>query len=158
MYSSVNSQNRCNRLSAYVFNSGAGLGSGADWQPNCNLLQANQWLHVVGEYQTQTTPSGCNSAYPGSIDIWVNGVRWSFASHQPTGCMSQYSVKPQAGASPLNIGSMALDSWFPGSIGKVAIYDHLLTQTQINAHFTAMTGASPSGSCASTCTTAVPTP
>src|SRR5258708_154581 len=60
MYSSNTPQGRCNRLSAYVFNPGAGLGSGADWQPVCNLLQPVQWLHVVVEYQTLTQPTGCN--------------------------------------------------------------------------------------------------
>jgi hypothetical protein len=158
MYSTTNPEGRCNRLSAYVFNPSAGLGSAADWQPQCGLLQAGQWLHVVGEYQTLTTPPGCNAAFPGSIDIWVNGVKWSFASHSPTGCMSQYSITPQTKSSSLNIGTMALDSWFPGTIGKVAIYNKLLSQAQINSHFTAMTGAAPSGSCANTCTIPVPTP
>jgi hypothetical protein len=72
--------------------------------------------------------------------------------------MSQYNVTPQAGSSPLEVGTMAMDTWFPGAVGKVAIYNYLLSQSQINAHFAAMTGAQPSGSCASTCTTAVPTP
>jgi hypothetical protein len=72
--------------------------------------------------------------------------------------MSQYHITPSAGNSPLNIGTMALDSWFPGSVGKVAIYNKLLTQAQVNAHFTAMTGSQPFGSCANTCTIPVPTP
>jgi hypothetical protein len=157
MYASVNPDNRCNRLSAYVFNSSAGYGSGAYWQPQCNLLQAGQWLHVVGEYQTITTPTSCDSSFPGTIDIWVNGVYWGASYHYPTGCMSQYSVSPTAGSSPLNIGTNALDSWFPGAIGKVAIYSHLLSQAQISAHFQAMSGAAPSGACNPTCTTPVPT-
>ncbi len=158
MYNSVNSEGRCNRLSAYVFNPGAGLGSGADWQPGCNLLGAGQWLYVVGEYQTQTTPSGCSSANPGTINIWVNGVEWNFSYHDPTGCMSQYGITPKAGSSPLDIGTMAMDTFFPGAVGKVALYNYLLGQPQINAHYDAMTGAMPSGSCANTCTIPVPTP
>ena len=89
--------------------------------------------------------------YPGSIDIWVNGVKWDHASHGDTGCMSQYQVVPQAGTSPLDIGTMARDSWFAGAIGKVALYDTLLTDAQIAAHFEAMTGRAPSGSCGETC-------
>ncbi len=157
MYSSVNAEGRPNRLSAYVFNSSAGLGSAADWQPNANLLQVGQWLHIVGEYQTLSTPSGCSSAYPGSINIWVNGVKWSMANHMPTGCMSQYSIIPKASNSPLNIGTMAMDTWFAGAIGKVAVYNYLLTDTQIQNHFHAMTGGAPTGSCSNTCTIAVPT-
>jgi hypothetical protein len=61
----------------------------------------------------------------GTFGIWVNGVEWNHASHGQTGCMSQYNVVPTAGSSPLNIGTMAMDGWFPGPIGKVAIYDHL---------------------------------
>lgn len=152
MYNLSNPENRPSRLSAYVFNPSAGLGSGADWQPAPGVIQAGEWVHVVAEYQTVTTPSGCNSAYPGSIDIWVNGVKWSMKDHFPTGCMSQFSVTPKAGNSPLNIGTMALDTWFKGAVGKVAVYNYLLSQDQITSHFKAMTGASPSGSCGNTCT------
>jgi Concanavalin A-like lectin/glucanases superfamily len=156
IYNATNPQNRYDRMSAYVFNNTAGLGSGADWQPNQNELQAGQWLYVVGEYQTLTTGSGCSG--PGTINIWVNGVKWDAAAHHPTGCLSQYGVTPAAGSSPLNIGTMARDSWFKGAIGKVAIYTYLLSPAQIAAHFQAMTGAQPSGSCASTCTITNPVP
>jgi hypothetical protein len=152
MYSTITSQGRPSRLSAYVFNPSAGLGSAADWQPSSiNTIQAGQWVHVVAEYQVTTTPSGCSSVYPGSINIWVNGVKQNAAAHFPTGCMSQYSVTPKSGSSPLNIGTMALDTWFKGAVGKVAIYNRLLTQTEINDHYTAMTGKQVTGSCSSTC-------
>ncbi len=153
MYSTTNSESRCNRMSAYVFNSGAGLGSAADWQPSCGLIEAGTWYHVVGEYTTLGQPLDCNNAstYPGSIDIWVNGVQWNHASHGQTGCMSQYSVVPQALSSPLNIGTMAMDGWFPGAIGKVVVYDYLLSAAQITAHYRAMTSKQPIGTCASTC-------
>jgi hypothetical protein len=153
MYSTTNSQSRCNRISAYVFNPSAGLGSAADWQPVCGLLQAGHWYHVVGEYTLHAQPADCTSvaSYPGSINIWVNGVEWDHSSHGQTGCMSQYMVVPQANASPLNIGTMALDTWFAGAIGKVAVYDRLLSPAEIANHYLLMTGASASGSCADTC-------
>lgn len=156
IYSTANSQSRCNRLSAYVFNLRAGLGSSADWQPHCHLLHADQWLYVVGEYQTKSQPPGCHGPQVGGINIWVNGVEWNQSDHLQTGCMSQYGITPKASTSPLNIGTMARDYWFPGAIGKVAIYNYLLSQAEISAHFTAMTGTAPSGSCASTC--AIPAP
>ena len=154
MYDAVNPQGRCDRLSAYAFNPTANLGSGADWQPTCGLFSAGDWLYVVGEYTTLSQPADCpvDARYPGSLNIWVNGVPWSQSSHSPTGCMSQYSVVPVANESPVNVGSMALDSWFAGAIGKVAIYDVLLSQAQIDRHYVAMTGAMPSGSCGNTCT------
>jgi hypothetical protein len=153
MYDTNNSQNRPNRLSAYVFNPGAGLGSAADWQPIAGLVQAGHWYHVVGEYTIKAQPTDCPNApmYPGSIDVWVNGVLWDQAQHNPTGCMSQYSVTPTANKSPLNIGTMARDTWFPGAVGKVAVYGKLLSQAQITSHYVKMTGAQPTGSCANTC-------
>ncbi len=65
--------------------------------------------------------------------------------------MSQYNVIPTANNSPLNIGTMAQDTWFPGAIGKVAVYYKLLTQAQITAHYKAMTTKTPTGSCGNTC-------
>jgi hypothetical protein len=147
------SPNRPNRISAYVFNPSAGLGSAADWQPIAGLIQANRWYHVVGEYTTLSQPADCSNAasYPGSINVWVNGVAWNHSSHGQTGCMSQYSVVPRANNSAVNIATMAGDSWFAGAIGKVAIYNYLLTQAQITSHYQKMTGQQPTGSCANTC-------
>lgn len=152
MYNQVNSQNRESRLSAYAFNTTAGLGSGADWQPATATVVAGRWLHVVGVYQVATTPAECSSAYPGTIEIWVNAVKWNTSYHRPTGCMSQYSITPTARTSPVNIGTMSFDSYFQGAIGKVAIYSTALTQQQITAHYTAMTGLNPAGACLNVCT------
>jgi len=154
MYSTTTPQGRCNRMSAYVFNPTAGEGSGADWQPVCGLIQAGEWLHIVGEYTTLSQPSNCTNTgtYPGSINIWVNGVLWDQAAHAPTGCMSQFQVIPRGNNSPLNIGTMALDTWFDGAIAKVAIYNYLLSQTQITNHYQTMSGKQPTGSCGATCT------
>ncbi len=153
MYATTNPEDRCNRFSAYVFNATAGLGSGAYWQASCGSVQEGQWYHVVGEYTIKAQPEDCPNAqsYPGSIEIWVNGVKWSHASHGETGCLSQYQVVPTANGSPVNVATVAKDNWFPGAIGKVAIYDSLLSQAQVSAHFTAMTGNTPSGSCAAMC-------
>jgi Concanavalin A-like lectin/glucanases superfamily len=153
MYSTTNAEGRCNRISAYVFNPTANLGSAADWQPTCGLVAAARWYHVVGEYTTLGQPAGCANAgmYPGAIDIWVNGVKWSQANHGQTGCMSQYNVIPVTNNSPLNIGTMAGDAWFPGAIAKVAFYNRLLTQTQITNHYRVMTGQLPTGACGNTC-------
>ena len=169
MYSVTTSEspNRPNRLSAYVFNAGAGLGSAGDWQPAyagpssnvyaSSIIQPKDWLHVVAEYQIVNNGSAQSCGTPvGTASVWVNGVMWSQSSHAPTGCFSQFGVTPSAGSSPLDIGTMALDGWFQGAIGKVAIYNTLLSQSQINAHYAAMTGTQPSGNCGNTCTAAFP--
>lgn len=154
LYNTTNSQDRCNRFSAYAFNPSAGLGSGADFQPECGLIEAGAWYHVVGLYTLESAPSSCanTDAYPGSIDIWVNGVNWKQSRHGQTGCMSQYDVTPVANDSPIHVGTMAEDSWFQGAVGKLAIYDRLLTSSEIVEHYTAMTGAPPTGTCDDTCT------
>ncbi|HET9280950.1 MAG TPA: LamG-like jellyroll fold domain-containing protein [Candidatus Angelobacter sp.] len=156
MYDTTTSQNRPNRISAYIFNPNGGEGAGADWQPVSNLVQAGQWYHVVGEYTTDPslTPSGCpdSANYPGAINIWVNGVLWNEPAHFPTGCMNQgtgsgIAVIPATTSSQLNIGTVDLQSWFEGAIGKVAIYNYLLTQSQITSHYQTMTGKQPTGNC-----------
>src|SRR5437763_742491 len=88
LYNTTTSQRRCNRLSGYAFNPNGGEGVGADWQPVCGLVQAGEWLHVVVEYRTNPTktPGGCDPNYPGTIDIWVNGVKWNQSYHSDTGC------------------------------------------------------------------------
>ena len=145
---------RSNRISAYVFNPTAGLGSGADWQPTSSLIKTGQWVYVVGEYTTQSQPSNCanTSTYPGSINIWVNGVKWNQSYHDTTGCMSQHQIVPQANNSAVNIGTLSLSTWFKGGIGKVAIYNYLLSQAQIDNHYKMMTGSSVTGTCTATCT------
>jgi len=155
MYSTKTNEspNRPNRLSAYVFNPGAGLGSAADWQPSDGLIMAGAWYHVVGSYTTLSQPADCQNtaAAPGSIDIWVDGVKWRHASHGQTGCMSQYNVVPKSNGSAVNIATMAKESFFRGAIAKVAIYDHALDQAQIAKHYLLLTGKQPTGSCAATC-------
>lgn len=167
MYSmtTAESPNRPNRISSYAFNLSAGLGSAGDWQPggsgyptSQDYILSGHWYHVVGEFRTDATPYSCSnsSTYPGVLDIWVDGVLWNESAHNPTGCMSQHNITPTASTSPLAIGTMAFKSsqpgWFQGAIGKVAIYNYLLSQAQISSHYQAMTGNQPGGSCASTCT------
>jgi hypothetical protein len=65
--------------------------------------------------------------------------------------MCQYCVVPVANSSGVDVGTMAMDTWFAGAIGKVAIYDRLLTAAQITSHYGAMTAKTPDGSCANTC-------
>lgn len=144
---------RCSRVSAYAFNSTAGLGSGAFWQQSCGsgTIQTGHWYHIVAQYQTESTPPACSVSSPGTVDVWVNGVYWNQSSHGDTGCMSQYSVKPTSSISSVTIGTMARDNWFKGSIAKVAIYNYLLNDTRIGNHYRSMTGTSPQGSCATTC-------
>lgn len=138
---------------AYAFNPGAGYGSGARWQPRDGALKPNQWYHIVGIYQTKMTPARCNAKDPGSINIWVNGVKWNELGHGDTGCMSQYGIKPSAfSGTPLTIGTVARDSFLPGAVGNLALYPYELSPEQIKQSYVTMTGLQPKGACAPLCT------
>ena len=82
----------------------------------------------------------------------MDGTDWDFCAHQPTSCMSQCDVRPMTNSSPLDIGTMALETWSPGAVGKVATYDYLLTPAQMANHYRSMTGSEPSGLCSDECT------
>jgi hypothetical protein len=75
----------------------------------------------------------------------------AYGLHEPRQ-RQRIQVTAVANNSPLNIGTMATDTWFESAIGKVAIYNCLLTQGQITNHYQTMTGKQPRGSCGNTCT------
>lgn len=150
-YSDDGPEDRPSRLSGYAFNPDAKLGSSADWQPAGGEVAAKDWLFVVVTYDLTRTPPPCDRRWPGTITIWVDGVQASFADHAPTGCMSQYRIRPVDGPSPVRIGSMADELSFTGAVGRVAVWDRRLTQVEIDHLFHTMTGREVVGSCADTC-------
>ncbi|MBI5201770.1 MAG: fibronectin type III domain-containing protein [Elusimicrobia bacterium] len=121
MYSYNNSAGRPNRISVYHWNKSGGLGSGAYFQ---DPVSTSQWIHVVDVFDMTT----------GYISIYKNGV---LRGKVP---FSQYNVTPTATSSPFNVGTRNYNSWFKGAIGKVAVYNYVLSQTQITNHVAAMSG------------------
>jgi Concanavalin A-like lectin/glucanases superfamily len=127
MYSLSNSENpvRPNRISAYVFNLRGGLGSGSYFQ---DQVQAGAWTMITFAIDSRTS-----AAWPdGSVAIYKNGVLRGQVS------IGQFNVTPRAASAPLRIATRALESYFEGAIGKVAVYDYMLTADQIMATYTAM--------------------
>jgi hypothetical protein len=127
MYSAKNTEQpeRPNRISGYVWNPSGGLGSGAYFQ---DKVEINQWIMVVlvlDDRASQKWPDGY-------VAIYKDGVLRDQVS------MTQYNVTPQAGNAPLGIGRRDGDSYFEGGIGKVAIYDRLLSSAEIAATYNAM--------------------
>ena len=49
---------------------------------------------------------------------------------------------PQHGTAPFRVGSVDLESYFPGAIGKVAVFDYELSASQVAAEYGAMVGLS----------------
>jgi hypothetical protein len=127
MYSARNTEQpeRPNRISGYVWNPSGGLGSGAYFQ---DKVEVNQWIMV-----TLVLDDRASQGWPdGYVAIYKDGVLRGQVS------MSQYNVTPQAGKAPLGIGTRNNASYFEGGIGKVAIYDRLLSSAEIAATYNAM--------------------
>ncbi len=127
MYSAVNTETppRPNRISGYVWNLSGGLGSGAYFQDTGVI---GVWIMVTMVVDAQKT-----SSWPdGYVALYKNGVLRGKVS------LGQYDVTPQASSAPLCIGTRDLGSYFDGAIGKVAVYDSALPQSDIAATYKAM--------------------
>ncbi len=79
-----------------------------------------------------------------TISIYKNGVL------RGTVPLSQYSVTPGTTNAPFNVGTRDNNSYFQGAIGKVAVYNYVLSGAQIANHYAAMTLGSSSPSSPST--------
>ncbi len=127
MYSAVNTEKpeRPNRISGYVWNLSGGLGSGAYFQDGGVV---GPWIMVTMVVDAQKT-----SSWPyGYIAFYKNGGLRGKVS------LNQYHVTPQASSAPFCIGTRNLTSYFEGAIGKVAVYDSALPQSDIAATYNAM--------------------
>jgi hypothetical protein len=128
MYSYSNSETppRPNRISAYVFNLAGGKGSGAYFQ---DKVYPGQWIMVT--FVVDSRPS---AQWPeGYVAIYKNGrMQGSRVS------LSQFNVTPEASNAPFRIATRDLHSFFEGAIGKVAIYNSILSVQDILATYDTM--------------------
>jgi Concanavalin A-like lectin/glucanases superfamily len=127
MYSKTNTESpvRPNRISAYAWNLSGGLGSGGYFQ---DPVTVNQWIMV-----TFVIDANSSSAWPsGYVSIYKDGALRDQVS------LSQYDTKPGAGDAPFRAGSRDLEAYFQGAIGKVAVYDYVLSGANISAAYGAM--------------------
>ncbi len=127
MYSRTNTEvpERPNRVSAYVFNLAGGKGSGAYFQ---DRVKPNAWMMVT--FVIDDNPS---AAWPsGYVAIYKNDQLRGQVS------ISQFNVTPRSADAPLRIATRQLESFFKGAIGKVAIFDYVLSSEQVRAIYDAM--------------------
>ena len=128
MYSYTNAEvpPRPNRISAYVFNLDGGLGSGAYFQ---DKVEPDEWIMVT--FVVDSRPS---TAWPdGYVLIYKNGKR----SGGPVS-LDQFHVVPGSSDAPFRIATQSLNSFFAGAIGKVAVYDSVLSDSEILATYETM--------------------
>jgi hypothetical protein len=127
MYSKTNTESpvRPNRISGYAWNLSGGLGSGEYFQ---KPVTVNQWIMV-----TIIIDANASSKFPsGYVSIYRNGTSAGQVS------LSQYNTKPKAGSAPFRVGTRDLESFFQGGVGKVAIYNYVLSGADISAAYGAM--------------------
>jgi hypothetical protein len=127
MYSAQNfeSPKRPNRISAYAFNLAGGLGSGSYFQ---DKVEIGEWIMI-----TFVIDANKSSTWPdGYVAIYKNGNLRGRVS------LGQYHVTPKASTAPFCVGTRNYDSYFAGAIGKVAVYDYVLSSAQIAATYSAM--------------------
>jgi hypothetical protein len=127
------SDQRTNRVSVYAFNPDGGLGTGAYFQgglDNVPVMKAGRWIHVVGIVNTRSK----SDAFPnGYVRIYRNGHLVNTRD-----LFSTVRVVPVNGTAPVRIGTRDFNSFFQGSIGKVALYDHEVLGKRLRAHYDIM--------------------
>jgi hypothetical protein len=113
MYQQGNSEDRDNRISFYSFNLTGGLGAGSYFQDD---FDAGTWIHYVGTMDEARTY------------IFRDGMQ------RDSDLLSGYDITPGNGTAPVRIGTRDRNSFFEGSIARVAIYGARLANDRIAAH------------------------
>lgn len=119
-------ENRPQRISGYAFNLAGGLGAGSYFQDAINV---GAWIHFVLVINTTQKSTSFPTGY---TKIYRNGKQ------QDQDKLIDYNIVPGNGSAPTRIGTRDFNSFFKGSIAKVAIYNYELTSQQIAAHYLAM--------------------
>jgi hypothetical protein len=121
---------RPNRVSFYVWNLSGGEGSGSYFP---GPRTAHNWMYLVAT--VDLTPT---SEYPlGWVAIYRDGVI------QQTTSLEEFKTVPKNGTAAMRVGTRDSENFFQGAVGKVAVYDRLLTLDEITGRFTAMVLANP---------------
>jgi hypothetical protein len=120
MYQDGNSEGRENRISFYSFNLSGGLGAGSYFQDS---VSSDEWIHYAGQFDSTHTY------------LYKNGV---LRDSDP---LSGYDISPGNGTAPVRIGTRDFNSFFQGSIGRVAVYSARLSQDALAAHYAAADAA-----------------
>ena len=120
---------RPNRVSAYIFNSGPGLGSGAYVEED---IKAGKWMHIVAVFD----PGDATNPKAG-VSIYKDGKLARSPANSPGALYKAYEIKPVASDAPLRLGSRDKKSFFTGALDEVAIYPRALAAREIADNYRA---------------------
>ncbi|MDP1590788.1 MAG: LamG domain-containing protein, partial [Prosthecobacter sp.] len=114
---------RPNRISAYIFNPGPGLGSGAYVEEE---IKAGKWLHIVATFDP-----GDKTHPKAGVSLYKDGKLALSPASSPGALYKAYEVVPVHGTAPMRIGTRDKKSFFTGAIDEVAVYPRVLTPREI---------------------------
>ncbi len=114
---------RPSRISAYIFNPGPGLGSGAYVEED---IKAGKWMHIVATFEP-----GDKANPKAGVSIYKDGKLALSPAKSPGALYQAYDVTPVHGSAPLRIGTRDKKSFFTGAIDEVAVYPRMLTAREI---------------------------
>ena len=120
---------RPNRVSAYIFNAGPGLGSGAYVEEE---IKAGKWMHIVAVFD----PGDASHAKAG-VSIYKDGKLALSPATSSGALYSTYNVMPVAGDASLRLGTRDKKNFFTGALDEVAIYPRTLSAREIADNYRA---------------------
>jgi hypothetical protein len=127
------SKDRPNRISAYLFNPGGGVGAGAYFQ---DRLTAGEWLHVVACFD----PGDADTKGAG-VHIYKNGeLRLGPPKPGTLYNNARWQIRPAHGVAPLRLGTRDRKSFLTGALDEVAVYPRVLTAAEVLENYNAGTG------------------
>jgi hypothetical protein len=134
---SKDSQDRPNRISAYLWNPQAGEGAGAYFQDDLTEV-VGKWMHIVAVYE----PGDKDTAGAG-VRIYRDGVKRRGPPKRGT-LYSDYGIVPVRGNLPVRLGTRdaatsggAAVGYLTGGLDEVAIYPYALDDGQVMENYNA---------------------
>ncbi len=120
---------RPNRVSAYLFNPGPGLGAGAYVEED---IRPGKWMHIVAVFD----PGDKNDPKAG-VSIYKDGKLAGSPASSPGALYTSYDIMPRHGGAPLRFGTRDGKSLFMGALDEVAIYPRVLSAREVADNYRA---------------------
>lgn len=123
------SSSRPNRVSAYIFNPGPGLGSGAYVEEE---VKPGRWMHIVAVFEPgdKTNPKA-------GVSLYKDGKLACSPATSSGALYKEYEVVPVHGSAPLRLGTRDTKTFFAGALDEVAIYPRMLAAREVADNYRA---------------------